>query len=73
MVQHFAQLLLESRLSPLGLLVMIEYLEGWVAGGCASDLGCANVERVANDWIVGGVNGVKPHRHSIIFSTDVWS
>lgn len=57
MVQHFAQLLLESRLSPLGLLVMIEYLEGWVAGGCASDLGCANVERVANDWIVGGVNG----------------
>ena len=57
MVQHFAQLLLESSLSPLGLLVMVKDLEGWFAGGCASGLGCANVERVANDWIVGGVNG----------------
>ena len=57
MVQHFAQLLLESRLRPLGLVVVIEYLEGCCAGGCASGLQGAYVERVTDDWIVGGVNG----------------
>ncbi len=56
MFQHFAQMLLESCLRPLGLLVMVKDLEGRLAGGCTSGLGGANVQRVANDWIVGGVN-----------------
>ncbi len=56
MFQHFAQMLLESCLRPLGLLVMVKDLEGMLAGGCSLGLGGANVQRVANDWIVGSVN-----------------